>query len=92
MIDLDFVTQGLHDIDSGDMAARLQARIDQASPDKYAAVVLAYALCNNGIVGVCARDIPVVQGCVLVIALIYVAVNLAVDLLYGVIDPRVRLS
>ena len=39
-----------------------------------------------------ARDIPVVQGCVLVIALIYVAVNLAVDLLYGVIDPRVRLS
>ena len=39
-----------------------------------------------------ARDIPVVQGCVLVIALIYVAVNLAVDLLYGIIDPRVRLS
>lgn len=38
------------------------------------------------------RDIPVVQGCVLVIALIYVLVNLLVDLLYGVIDPRVRLS
>jgi peptide/nickel transport system permease protein len=39
-----------------------------------------------------ARDIPVVQGCVLVIALVYVLVNLLVDLLYGVIDPRVRLS
>ena len=39
-----------------------------------------------------ARDIPVVQGCVLVIALIYVAVNLVVDLAYGVVDPRVRLS
>ena len=39
-----------------------------------------------------ARDIPVVQGCVLVIALVYVAVNLAVDLAYGVVDPRVRLS
>ncbi|MEM8607507.1 MAG: ABC transporter permease [Myxococcota bacterium] len=39
-----------------------------------------------------ARDIPVVQGCVLVIAVIYVAVNLLVDLTYGVIDPRVRLS
>lgn len=38
------------------------------------------------------RDIPVVQGCVLVIAAIYVTVNLAVDLFYGVIDPRVRLS
>jgi peptide/nickel transport system permease protein len=39
-----------------------------------------------------ARDIPVVQGCVLVIAIIYVAVNLLVDLAYGVVDPRVRLS
>jgi peptide/nickel transport system permease protein len=38
------------------------------------------------------RDIPVVQGCVLVVALFYVTVNLAVDLLYGVVDPRVRLS
>lgn len=38
------------------------------------------------------RDIPVVQGCVLVIALVYVAVNLGVDLVYGVVDPRVRLS
>jgi len=38
------------------------------------------------------RDIPVVQGCALVIAVFYVAVNLGVDLLYGVIDPRVRLG
>jgi peptide/nickel transport system permease protein len=38
------------------------------------------------------RDIPVVQGCALVVALFYVVVNLGVDLLYGVIDPRVRLS
>ncbi|HSN81609.1 MAG TPA: ABC transporter permease [Polyangiales bacterium] len=39
-----------------------------------------------------ARDIPVVQGCVLLIAVIYVVVNLAVDLAYGIVDPRVRLS
>lgn len=38
------------------------------------------------------RDIPVVQGCVLVVAVIYVGVNLIIDLLYGLIDPRVRLS
>jgi peptide/nickel transport system permease protein len=38
------------------------------------------------------RDIPVVQGCVLVIALFYVIVNLCVDVLYGVVDPRVRLG
>jgi peptide/nickel transport system permease protein len=36
------------------------------------------------------RDIPVVQGCALVIALFYVLTNLAVELLYGVVDPRVR--
>ena len=39
-----------------------------------------------------ARDIPVVQGAVLVVAVIYVFVNLSVELVYGVIDPRVRLS
>jgi len=38
------------------------------------------------------RDIPVVQGCVLVIAVFYVGVNLIIDLLYGVVDPRVRLA
>jgi len=38
------------------------------------------------------RDIPVVQGCVLVVAMLYVTVNLVVDLVYGVVDPRVRLA
>jgi peptide/nickel transport system permease protein len=38
------------------------------------------------------RDIPVIQGYALLMALIYVAVNLAVDLLYRFLDPRVRLS
>jgi peptide/nickel transport system permease protein len=37
-----------------------------------------------------ARDYPVVQGCMLVIALIYVFVNLVVDLLYPVFDPRLK--
>ncbi len=37
-----------------------------------------------------ARDYPLVQGCVLVIALCYVAVNFLTDVLYSVIDPRVR--
>jgi peptide/nickel transport system permease protein len=38
------------------------------------------------------RDYPLVQGCVLFIATGYVLVNLAVDLLYGVLDPRIRVS
>ena len=33
---------------------------------------------------------PVVQGCVLVVAVIVVSVNLAVDLAYGFADPRIR--
>ena len=36
------------------------------------------------------RDLPVVQGAVLLLALTFVLVNLAVDLIYVVIDPRVR--
>jgi peptide/nickel transport system permease protein len=36
------------------------------------------------------RDFLVVQGCVLVIAAGFVLINLTVDLLYAVIDPRVR--
>jgi peptide/nickel transport system permease protein len=36
------------------------------------------------------RDIPVVQGCVLLIILIFLVVNLAVDLLYALIDPRIE--
>ncbi len=36
------------------------------------------------------RDYPVVQGAVLVIALGYVLVNLAVDVLYAAVDPRIR--
>lgn len=38
------------------------------------------------------RDFPVIQGVVLFVTLIYVMINLIVDLLYGVIDPRVRLE
>ena len=36
------------------------------------------------------RDYPVVQAGILVSALIFIAVNLAVDLLYGVVNPRMR--
>ena len=38
-----------------------------------------------------ARDYPVVQGALLLVAVIYVVVNLIVDLLYPILDPRVRL-
>ncbi|NLE98089.1 MAG: ABC transporter permease [Propionibacterium sp.] len=42
--------------------------------------------------GIAANDFPVIQGVVLVIAVIYIAVNIAVDVSYAYIDPRIRLS
>jgi peptide/nickel transport system permease protein len=41
---------------------------------------------------VAARDYPVIQGAVLLIAVLFLLINLIVDLLYAVVDPRIRLS
>jgi peptide/nickel transport system permease protein len=38
------------------------------------------------------RDYPTVQGCVLLIAITYVGVNLITDLTYGFLDPRIRVD
>jgi peptide/nickel transport system permease protein len=40
--------------------------------------------------GVNQRDYPLVQAVVLVIALAFVVINLLVDIVYGVVDPRIR--
>jgi len=40
--------------------------------------------------GINLRDYPVIQGAVLAIALAFVIVNLAVDVAYGLLDPRIR--
>lgn len=41
---------------------------------------------------VAARDYPVIQGAVLLIAVMFLLINLLVDMLYAVVDPRIRLS
>jgi peptide/nickel transport system permease protein len=41
---------------------------------------------------IAARDFPVMQGGLLFLAVIYLVVNLTVDILYAVVDPRVRLT
>jgi peptide/nickel transport system permease protein len=38
------------------------------------------------------RDYPLLQGCVLVVSVSYVAVNSVTDLLYGWLDPRIRFA
>ena len=42
--------------------------------------------------GILNRDYPVVQGAILAVSFIFVFVNLVVDILYGVIDPRIRVQ
>jgi peptide/nickel transport system permease protein/oligopeptide transport system permease protein len=38
------------------------------------------------------RDFPVVQGIILMVALVYLLTNLLVDLLYAAVDPRINYS
>lgn len=42
--------------------------------------------------GITGRDYPLVQGCLIIVGIIIILINLSVDLLYAVIDPRIRLG
>jgi hypothetical protein len=59
-IDAEFLPKGLHDIGAEGMSGRLQTAIDAVDPTRYDAILLGYALCNNGIAGLRARSIPLV--------------------------------
>lgn len=60
VIDLVFLSQGLHDMGAARMSAEIQKRIDAVDGDRYGAVALGFGLCNNGIVGLRATTAPVV--------------------------------
>jgi peptide/nickel transport system permease protein len=54
-----------------------------------------FSLPGNGqllVTSIFNRDFPVVQGVVVVIAIVFIAVNLVVDLIYASLDPRIRLA
>jgi hypothetical protein len=59
-VDLAFLPKGLHDIGSAGMVERLQAAVDSAETPGYDALLMGYALCNNGISGLRARTLPLV--------------------------------
>ncbi len=40
--------------------------------------------------GILGRDYPLVQGCILIVGFIVIVINLAVDILYAYVDPRIR--
>jgi peptide/nickel transport system permease protein len=37
-------------------------------------------------------DLPVIMGSVLIIATMFIVINILVDILYGILDPRIRLK
>lgn len=54
-----------------------------------------FSLPGNGqllVTSIFNRDFPVVQGVVVVIAIVFIAVNLVVDVIYASLDPRIRLA
>ncbi len=59
-IDLKFLPKGLHDLGSEAMRAELQKTIDETDTTKYEAVLMGYALCGMGTVGLRARRLPLV--------------------------------
>jgi len=59
-IDITFLPKGLHDIGQAEMLPRVQEAVDRIERWRYEAVLLGYGLCNYGIVGLTARDIPLV--------------------------------
>ena len=59
MVDVQFLRKGLHDRKTAEMLAEVQAAVD-AVPEGYEAILLGYARCNNGTVGLTARTVPIV--------------------------------
>ncbi|MCS7061327.1 MAG: DUF1638 domain-containing protein [Anaerolineae bacterium] len=59
-VDLEFLPKGLHDIGNPNMVQRIQAAVNKVDESKYDAIILGYALCNNGLVNLTARSIPIV--------------------------------
>lgn len=60
-VDVEFLLKGLHDLPTADMLAKVQATVDAVPPDQgYEAILLGYARCNDGLVGLQARTIPLV--------------------------------
>ena len=59
-IDAEFLPKGLHDIGQAGMSAKLRETVAAVDQSRYEAVLLGYALCSNGLLGLAAGTIPLV--------------------------------
>ena len=60
LVDVEFLPKGLHDVGQEGMSRRLKEVVGRVDQSQYDAVVFGYALCSNGLVGLAAREIPLV--------------------------------
>jgi hypothetical protein len=60
-IDPVWLSQGLHDLGSERMVAEIQKRIDEVADGDYDAILLGFALCNNGTLGLHCEHTPLVM-------------------------------
>ncbi len=60
-VDMVTLPKGLHDLGSEQMRSRVQTAIDGVKSADYDAILMGYGLCNNGLAGIVAPDIPVVM-------------------------------
>ncbi len=60
LVDVEFLTKGLHDIGQEGMSATLKEAVEAVDESQYDAILMGYALCSNGIVGLTAGSIPLV--------------------------------
>jgi hypothetical protein len=59
-IDVEFLPKGLHDLGAEGMSGRLNEALGRVDESPYEAVLLGYALCSNGLVGLAAKSVPLV--------------------------------
>ncbi|MEK7412317.1 MAG: DUF1638 domain-containing protein [Planctomycetota bacterium] len=59
-VDAVWLPKDLHDRGGKDMMRVLQERCDQADPAQHDAIALGYGLCNNGLIGLRARALPII--------------------------------
>ena len=59
-VDVEFLPKGLHDIGQIAMNARLVEVVEAVNTEQYDAILMGYALCSNGLVGLKAKSVPLV--------------------------------
>ena len=57
-VNVEFLPKGLHDMGQAGMSGRLKEVLAAVDQGRYDAIVLGYALCSNGLVGIKAERIP----------------------------------